>query len=193
MKITEYLHLTPTICLCRTWLLQLQNKSSRTRMIYFQTRITDVCACVYMHACVHACLVVSNSLWLHGLWPTRFLCPWNFKGRNTGIGCHFLLLGIFLTQELNLHLLHWQAHSLSLCCLGSPTNMDMLYSTIQSCPALCNIMYYSQAPLSTGFSRQEYWNSLPFPTPGDLPDPRIEPASPESPALQAPGKPTVDY
>jgi len=32
-----------------------------------------------------------------------------------------------------------------------------------------------QAALSTGFSRQEYWSGLPFPTPGDLPDPRIEP------------------
>ena len=40
-----------------------------------------------------------------------------------------------------------------------------------------------QAPLSMGFSRQEYWSGLPFPTPGDLPDPGLEPASSESPAL----------
>ena len=40
-----------------------------------------------------------------------------------------------------------------------------------------------QASLSTEFSRQEYWSGLPFPTPGDLPDPRIEPKSPASPAL----------
>ena len=38
-----------------------------------------------------------------------------------------------------------------------------------------------QAPLSMGFSRQEYWSGLPFPSPGDLPDPGIEP---ESPALK---------
>ena len=38
-----------------------------------------------------------------------------------------------------------------------------------------------QAPLSMGFSRQEYWSGLPFPSPGDLPDPEIEP---ESAALQ---------
>ena len=50
-----------------------------------------------------------------------------------------------------------------------------------------------QAPLSIGFSRQDYWSGLPFPSPGDLPDPGIEP---RSPALQAdslpsepPGKP----
>ena len=35
-----------------------------------------------------------------------------------------------------------------------------------------------QAPLSMGFSRQEYWSGLPFPSPGDLPDPEIEPRSP---------------
>ena len=39
-----------------------------------------------------------------------------------------------------------------------------------------------QVPLSMGFSRQEYWSVLPFPSPGDLPDPGIEPGSP---ALQA--------
>ena len=35
-----------------------------------------------------------------------------------------------------------------------------------------------QAPLSMGFSRQEYWSGLPFPSPGDLPDPGIKPGSP---------------
>ena len=42
-----------------------------------------------------------------------------------------------------------------------------------------------QAPLSMGFSRQEYWSGLPCPSSGDLPDPGIEPASLVSPALQA--------
>ena len=40
-----------------------------------------------------------------------------------------------------------------------------------------------QAPLSMGFPRLEYWNGLPFPSPGDLPNPGIEPTSPVSPAL----------
>ena len=40
-----------------------------------------------------------------------------------------------------------------------------------------------QAPLSMGFSRQEYWSGLPCPPPGDLPDPGIKPASLRSPAL----------
>ena len=54
-----------------------------------------------------------------------------------------------------------------------------------------------QAPLSMGFSRQQYWNGLPFPSPGDLPNPEIEPGSP---ALQAdtlpselPGKPQIFF
>ena len=44
-----------------------------------------------------------------------------------------------------------------------------------------------QAPLSVGFSRQEVWSGLPFPSPGDLPDPGIEPGYP---ALQADSLPT---
>ena len=49
-----------------------------------------------------------------------------------------------------------------------------------------------QAPLSTGFSRQEYWSGLPFSsTPGDLPDPGIEPVSLASPALQVDSLPNV--
>ena len=48
----------------------------------------------------------------------------------------------------------------------------------QLCPILCNPMDYSQqAPLSMGFPRQEYWSRLPFSSPGDLPDPGIEPGS----------------
>ena len=41
-----------------------------------------------------------------------------------------------------------------------------------------------QVPLSMGFSRQEYWCGLPFPSPGDLPNPGTEPAPPGTPALQ---------
>ena len=54
---------------------------------------------------------------------------------------------------------------------------------LQLCPTLWTVWTVaSQAPLFMGFSRQEYWSGLPFPSSGDLPDPGIEPASP---ALQA--------
>ena len=51
----------------------------------------------------------------------------------------------------------------------------------QSCPTLCDPMDCS--PLSMGFSRQEYWTGLPFPSPGDLPNSGIKHVSPASPAL----------
>ena len=56
------------------------------------------------------------------------------------------------------------------------------YSQGQSCPSLCNPVdcVSRQAPPSMGFSRQEYWSGLPFPSPGDLPHPGIEPKSPVS-------------
>ena len=56
-------------------------------------------------------------------WPARLLCPWDSPGQNTGVGSHFLLQGIFPTQQLNLYLLHllcWQADSLPLSHLRSP-------------------------------------------------------------------------
>ena len=58
----------------------------------------------------------------------------------------------------------------------------------QSCPTLCNPMNCTrQAPLSMELSRQEYWSGLPFPSPGDLPDPEMEP---RSPAVQADSLPS---
>ena len=58
---------------------------------------------------------MSNSLWFHGLKPTRLLYPWNFPGKNTGMGSHSLLERIFQTQGLNPGLLHcrWILHHLS--------------------------------------------------------------------------------
>ena len=48
------------------------------------------------------------------------LYPWEFPGKNTGVGCHALLQGIFPTQRLNPRLLHWQADSLPLHHLEKP-------------------------------------------------------------------------
>ena len=53
--------------------------------------------------------------------PPGSFCPWDFPGKNTEVGCHFLLQGIFPTQGSNLHLLcllHWQADSWPLSKLG---------------------------------------------------------------------------
>jgi len=59
-----------------------------------------------------------SHVWLFAtLWTLacQFLCPWDSPGKNNGMGCHFLLQGIFLTQGSNLHLLcllHWQVDSI---------------------------------------------------------------------------------
>ena len=59
---------------------------------------------------------------------------------------------------------------------------------VKLCPTLVTPWTVAcQAPLSMGFSRQEYWSGLPFPSLGDLPDPGMEPGSP---ALQADSLPT---
>ena len=64
--------------------------------------------------------VVPESLQPHGLQLISLLCPWNSPSKNTGVGCHFIPQGIFLTQGSNPCLLHWQADSLPLSHLGSP-------------------------------------------------------------------------
>ena len=87
--------------------------------------------------------------------------------------------------DLGLQLLHCFVAVVELSCV-------QLFSTLRTIAR--------QAPLSMGFSRQEYWSGLPFPPPGNLPDSGIKPTSPASPALQVdllvtelPGKPTLLY
>ena len=94
----------------------------------------------------------------HGLYPARLLCPWVFPGKNSGVGCHFLLQGIFLTQGSNpnlLCLLHCQAHSLLLSHQGSPgdrniyTKKMMVISNTDSAFAtfsMCHILFSALCP-----------------------------------------------
>ena len=99
------------------------------------------------------------------------------------------------------HLIDHFCHTAPFCfpCL----NLQLLYhcelkwsEVAQSCPALCDPWTVAhQAPPSMGFSRQECWSGLPFPSPGDLPDPGIKPSSLilQADALTSapPGKPFV--
>ena len=69
-------------------------------------KLLGVIFCILMgmgfkSTCVLSHSVVSYSLQPHGLQPSRLLCPWDCPGNNTGVGCHFLLQGIFLTKESN--------------------------------------------------------------------------------------------
>ena len=77
--------------------------------------IKCVCVCVRAQLCLTLCDPTDCN-------PSGCSVHGSFWAKNTGVGCHFLLQGIFLTQGLNLHLsclLHWQADSLSLCHLAS--------------------------------------------------------------------------
>ena len=90
-----------------------------------------------------------------------------------------LLQGIYLSWGLNLCLLRWQAGSLLLAPPGNPTKLcEGEGEVAQSCPTLCDpvdcsLPGFYQASPSMGFSRQEYWSGLPFPSPGDLPNPPL--------------------
>ena len=84
-----------------------------------------------------SCLTLCNS---YGLLLVRPLCPWAFPGTHTGIGCHFLLQEIFLTQGWYPSLLYWQASSLPLSHQGSWKYIYLFSSVAQSCLTLCDPM-----------------------------------------------------
>ena len=71
---------------------------------------------------------MPDSLRPLGLLPARLLCSRDFSSKNTGVVCHFLLQGFFLTQGSNLYLLHWQVDSLIWWLIS--------VQFIQSCPTL---------------------------------------------------------
>ena len=84
------------------------------------------------------------SLQPHGLQTTRLLCPWHFPGKNTGMGCHFLLQGIFPTQGLNSGLLHCRQILYQLSYKGSPppqylviTYNGKVWKRLYMCESLC--------------------------------------------------------
>ena len=82
--------------------------------------------------------------------------------------------GFFIRKDLDSHK----------CFLEDWAKARMRAESLQLCLTLCDPWTVAhQAPLTMGFSRQEYWNGLLLPPPGDLPDPGIEPASLTSPAL----------
>ena len=72
------------------------------------------CECMCMHVCVCSALSCAQLFATQGLLLTRFLCPWNFPDKNSGVGCFFPLQGIFSARGLNPYLqyvLHWPVDS----------------------------------------------------------------------------------
>ena len=70
-----------------------------------------------------SCSVEPDCLQPHGLQPTRLFCPLDFPGKDTGVGCHFLIQGIFLTQGLNPGLLHCRQILYQLSYKGNPKEL----------------------------------------------------------------------
>ena len=141
----------------------------------------------------------------HRRQPTRLLCSRNSLG-NTGVGCHFLLQHILywipiesvpVTLSTNL----WKRNPLvaTQVCMSIATPVTMTSKCLiaqcsclmcvlipQSCPSLCDPLGCSSPGSSVhGILQARILEWLPCPSPGDLPDPGIEPTSPVSPALQA--------
>ena len=82
---------------------------------------------------------MSDSVRPHRQQPTRLPRPWDSPGKNTGVGCHFLLQCMKVKSESEV---------------------------AQSCPTLSNPWTAAyQAPPPMGFSRQEYWSGVPLPSP----------------------------
>ena len=82
---------------------------------------------------------MSDSVRPHRQQPTRLPCPWDSPGKNTGVGCHFLLQ-----------------------CMKWKVKVKLLSRVWPSATPWTTVF---QAPLSMGFSRQEYWSGLPLPSP----------------------------
>ena len=94
-----------------------------------------------LYSVSQSCLTLLR---LHGLQPARLLWPWNFPHKNTGVGCHFLLQGIFLTQGSNLCLLRflqWHVDSSPLCHLGSPMLLVTKIKSLVSSDAVPHAQY----------------------------------------------------
>ena len=152
---------------------------------------------------LHACSVVSDSLQPPGLQPTRLLCPQDFPGKNTGVGCHALLQGIFLTLGLNSLLLHcrhflyhcatWEVHKFDInMMLGFIFNVCCAQS-LQSCPTLCDTMDCSPPGSVHGILQARILEQVS--NGEDLPHSGIEPESPglqtDSFTAELPGKPFI--
>ena len=114
----------------------------------------------------------------HGQQPTRLPRPWDPPGKNTGVGCHFLLQCMRVKSEREVAQSCPTPRDPMDCSPPGTTTISTEVTSAQSCLILCNPTDCSrQAPLSLGFFRQEYWSGLSRSPPGDLPDPGTEPGS----------------
>ena len=154
-QLLETVSFCHTLALCLGFLQRACGEAPRLpRLIAFLCS-RNVCVCVCVCVCV-TCSVVSNSLRPHGLKPTRLLCPWDFPGKNPGVGCHSLLQGIFPTQGLNPGVLDCRQILYCLRHQGNPRNM---YSEVLPSPpkALIKVADMSMIGFSSGVCVRVYF------------------------------------
>ena len=126
-----------------------------------------------LYACVsHSVLTLCNPMDTWG--PQQAPLSMEFFRQEYWSGLPYPSPGALPNPGLNLGLQNCRQ---ILYCLSHQGKKES--EVAKSCPTLCDPMDSSlhQAPASMGFSRQEYWNGLPFPSPGTLPNPGIEPRS----------------
>ena len=111
--------LNPDLPHCRLILYHLSHQGSLKCLLLFkyvgiEEKFRNLCCC----CC--CCSVVQSCFQPHWLYPAWILSSWDFPGKNTGVGCSFLLQEIAPTQGSKSCLLHWQTDSLPLIHLGKP-------------------------------------------------------------------------
>ena len=94
---------------------------------------------------------MSDSVQPHRWQPTRPLCPWDSPGKNTGVGCHFLLQGIFPTQGSNPGLLHCKQMLYPLSHQGSPLGISNFLEDISSLSHSIVCLYFFALITEEGF------------------------------------------
>ena len=108
-------------------------KSFKPHSLFLSPYCNPLASCKNIWHPVISCSAMFDSLWPHGLWPTRLLHPWDFPGKNTGVGCHFLLQEIFPTQGLNPALLHCRQTLYHLSHQGNPATAKLSELNLVSC------------------------------------------------------------
>ena len=121
----------------QVYLFQGQLCCSHTLLTFSTAPPPDILAPAIKTSIDSCCLKLKQELfdWHRARTVARhgLLCPRNFPPKNPGVGCHFPLQGIFLTQGSNPHLLHWQVDSLPLRHLGSPPVVDVKFNSYVIC------------------------------------------------------------
>ena len=105
--------------------------------------------------------VVSDSKRPHEPQPTRLLCPWDFPGKGTGVGCHCLWEKVYF-KMLSFEKVQWNSGNNDVV-MWKLLLLLSRFSRVRLCATPETATH--QAPLSLGFSRQEHWSGLPFPSP----------------------------